>query len=150
MSLLRRILACILSAVLAPGGAVLAQSLRVEIVSNAPDPVATAAPTDPVATDSVATDPVTTARRPARLMDAATRQAGTLVPVRERRDQGGPPSRPPTPAWAHGMIAGAVVGAYAGFAIQGKRCHCESAKGFFAGAAIGGFGGGLLVWRLTR
>src|SRR5258708_371222 len=145
MSLLRRFLACILSAALVPGGAVLAQSVRVEIVSDAPDLLATAAPTVPVATD-----PVTTARRPARLMDAATRQAGTLVPVRERRDQGGPPSRPPTPAWAHGMIAGAVVGAYAGFAIQGKRCHCESAKGFFAGAAIGGFGGGLLVWRLTR
>ena len=144
MSRLRRILACILSASLAPGGAVLAQSIRVEIAPNAPDLVATAAPTDRVATDRVATD------RVARFMDAATRQAGTLVPVRERRDQGGPPSRPPTPAWAHGMIAGAVVGAYAGFASQGKRCHCESAKGFFAGAAIGGVGGGLLVWGLTR
>ena len=149
MSRLRRILACILSASLAPGGAVLAQSIRVEIAPNASDLVATAAPTDRVATDQVATDRVAT-DRVARFMDAATRQAGTLVPVRERRDQGGPLTRPPTPAWAHGMIAGAVVGAYAGFAIQGKGCHCESAKGFFAGAAIGGVGGGLLVWRLTR
>jgi hypothetical protein len=48
------------------------------------------------------------------------------------------------------MLAGLVVGGYVGFGIEGRRCHCESGRGFLVGSAIGGVGGGLLVWRLTR
>jgi hypothetical protein len=139
MSLLRRVLICVLSASLAPGGVALAQSTRAEIAPTTPDLVSISAPTDPV----------TPAGRPARLTDAAKHQAGRFVLARERRDQVAPPP-PRTPAWAIGMIAGFVVGGYVGFGIQGKRCHCESGKGALAGAAIGGVGGGLLVWRLTR
>jgi hypothetical protein len=54
------------------------------------------------------------------------------------------------PAWAVGMIAGFIVDGYAGLGIEGKRCRCESGKGLLVGAAIGGSGSGLLVWRLTR
>jgi hypothetical protein len=140
MSLLRRVLACALMASLAPGGAVFAQSMRTEIPSKTPDLVSISAPTDPV----------TPAAAPARLTDVAKRQAGSLVPVRERRHQGGPLPSPPMPAWAVGMIAGLVVGGYVGFGIEGRRCHCESGKGLLVGSAIGGVGGGLLVWRLTR
>jgi hypothetical protein len=106
--------------------------------------------TTDLASLSAPIDPVTPAGGPARLIDVAKRQAGSLVPVRERRNQGGPPPPPPRPAWAVGMIAGLVVGGYVGFGIEGGRCHCESGKGFLVGAAIGGVGGGLLVWRLTR
>ena len=140
MSLPRRVLACLLTVALAPGGAVLAQSIRVEIASTRHDLVSMSTPADPV----------TPAGRPARLTDAAKREAETLVPVRERRDQGGPPPRPAMPPWAVGMLAGLVVGGYVGFGIEGRRCHCESGKGFLVGSAIGGVGSGLLVWRLTR
>jgi hypothetical protein len=140
MSLLRPVLACVLTAWLAPGGAAFAQAIRVDIPSSPPDRVSIAAPADPATPGS----------RPARLTDAAKRQAERLVPVRERRGQGGPLPHPPMPAWAVGMLAGLVVGGYAGFGIEGKRCHCESGRGFLIGSAIGGVGGGLLVWRLTR
>jgi hypothetical protein len=117
--------------------------MRIEIPSETADLVSMSAPTDPVR-------PVVPAGKPARLTDAAKRQAGRLMAVRDRRDQGGPPPSLPTPPWAIGMLAGLVVGGYVGFGIEGRRCHCESGKGFLVGAALGGAGGGLLVWRLTR
>src|SRR5260370_23595146 len=98
MSLLRRVLACVLSASLAPGGAVFAQSMRIEIPSETADLVSTSAPTDPVS-------PVVPAGKPPRLTDAAKRQAGRLTPALERRDQGGPLPSPPIPPRPPRMIA---------------------------------------------
>lgn len=139
MSLLRRILVGVVTISLAPGGAALGQSIGTEPAGKKLDAVSISAPTDALRSASTR-----------RLTDAAKQQAGRLAPARERRDQGWPPPPPPKPAWVVGMIAGLIVGGYAGFGIEGKRCHCESGKGLLVGAAIGGFGGGLLVWRLTR
>ena len=139
MSLLRRILVGVLTISLAPGGAALGQSIGTEPAANKSEAVSISSPTDSLRSASAR-----------RFTDAATQQAGRLAPARERRDQGWPTPPPPMPAWAAGMIAGLIVGGYAGFGIEGRRCHCESGKGLLAGAAIGGVGGGLLVWRLTK
>jgi hypothetical protein len=139
MSQLRWILVGVLTISLASGGAALGQSIETEPAAKKPDAVSISAPTDSLRSASTR-----------RLTDAAKQQVGRLAPARERRDQGWPPPPPPMPAWAAGMIAGLIVGGYAGLGIEGKRCHCESGKGLLVGAAIGGSGGGLLVWRLTR
>jgi len=133
MSLLRQMLAAVLTISLAPGGMAFAQS----------------APADADAKPQIQFPGVL--RTPAPIADSVKAQVLKFVPahgVTARRNQGNPP--PAVQANAAGFATGATVGGLIGFGVAGHYCHCESGTGFLVGAAIGGVAGLWLVHRLRH